>query len=102
MLIGYNLIKLQRLQHTVVGNLHGILECFKRAVYDAILALKPGEADAYYLRGNARLSQGRFEEAKEDFDAALKLNPASCNRAQAGYKSLHCPRSYSDIRCIHW
>lgn len=58
------------------------------AVYDAILALKPGEADAYYLRGNARLSQGRFEEAKEDFDATLKLNPSDFSRLIQVYEVL--------------
>ncbi|MDE6127679.1 MAG: tetratricopeptide repeat protein, partial [Lachnospiraceae bacterium] len=50
------------------------------AVYNAILALRPGEADAYYLRGNARLSQGQFETAKEDFDAAIRLDPSDFAR----------------------
>ncbi len=58
------------------------------AVYDAILALKPGEADAYYLRGNARLSQGQFQAAKEDFDAAIKLNPSDFSRLIQVYEVL--------------
>lgn len=58
------------------------------AVYDAILALRPGEADAYYLRGNARLSQGQFETAKEDFDAAIRLNPSDFARLIQVYEVL--------------
>ena len=65
-------------------------------VYDAILALRPSETDAYYLRGNARLSQGQYETAKEDFDKVIELEPANFNRlirvyevlAAAGYKLM--------------
>lgn len=57
-------------------------------VYDAILALKPGETDAYYLRGNARLCQGRYQEAKEDFDRAVELEPADYSRIIQIYKVL--------------
>ncbi|MCH5272020.1 MAG: tetratricopeptide repeat protein [Lachnospiraceae bacterium] len=65
-------------------------------VYDAILALRPGETDAYYLRGNARLSQGEYQTAKEDFDKVISLEPTNFNRliqvyevlAAAGYKQM--------------
>ena len=44
------------------------------AVYDAILALRPKEKDAYYLRGCVKLSQNDFEGAQADFDAAIALD----------------------------
>ena len=58
------------------------------AVYDAILALKPEETDAYYLRGNARLSQGEFDAAKEDFDMVVKLEPNNYKRLIQVYELL--------------
>jgi tetratricopeptide (TPR) repeat protein len=36
---------------------------------------KPQLADAYAQRGLVRLQQGRPEEAQQDFDQCLKLNP---------------------------
>ncbi len=43
--------------------------------YDAILALRGEEADAYFLRGNVRMNQGGYEAAKKDFDKAIGLAP---------------------------
>lgn len=43
--------------------------------YNAILALRPKEMDAYYLRGCVELSQNEFEKAQADFDAAIALDP---------------------------
>ncbi len=57
-------------------------------IYDAILALKPEETDAYYLRGNARLSQGKFEEAKADFDMVIRLEPNNYKRLIQVYELL--------------
>lgn len=42
--------------------------------YDAILALRPKEMDAYYLRGCVELSQDNYEAAQADFDAAIALD----------------------------
>lgn len=58
------------------------------AVYDAILALKSNETDAYFLRGNARLSQGQYEAAKEDFDKVVELEPANYSRLIQVYEVL--------------
>lgn len=44
------------------------------SAYNAILALRPGEKDAYYLRGYVKLSQGEFEAAQKDFDEAVSLD----------------------------
>lgn len=57
-------------------------------VYDAILALRPSETDAYYLRGNAKLSQGQYQSAKEDFDKVIELEPANFNRLIQVYEVL--------------
>lgn len=43
-------------------------------VYDAILALRPKEKDAYYLRGCVKLSQNDFEGAQADFNMAIALD----------------------------
>lgn len=45
------------------------------ASYNAILALRPKEMDAYYLRGCVELSQNDYESAQKDFDAAIALEP---------------------------
>ena len=42
-------------------------------IYDAILGMRPKEADTYYLRGNALLMLGRIEDAGRDYDKALSL-----------------------------
>ncbi len=34
-----------------------------------------GDADAYFLRGSARLCEGETDAASEDFDAAIELSP---------------------------
>ena len=44
------------------------------SAYDAILALRPKEKDAFYLRGYVKLSQNEFEAAQKDFDAAVALD----------------------------
>ncbi len=48
--------------------------------YDAILALKPEEKEAYYLRGCVKLYSGDYENAKTDFDAAIALDGDDYNR----------------------
>lgn len=58
------------------------------AVYDAILALRPEDGDAYYLRGNARLSQGQYPAAKEDFDKVVELEPSNYSRLLRVYEVL--------------
>ena len=43
------------------------------ANYDSAIQVKPNYAKAYYNRGKAKNSLGRTEEAKQDFQTALKL-----------------------------
>ena len=64
--------------------------------YDAILALRPNEKDAYFLRGNVRMNLGNFQEAKEDFDKVISMDPKNYDRliqiyevlAHFGYKEV--------------
>ncbi|HKM33315.1 MAG TPA: tetratricopeptide repeat protein, partial [Lachnospiraceae bacterium] len=57
-------------------------------VYDAILAMRPQDIDAYYLRGNARLSQDKYETAKEDFNKEIVLEPYNFGRLIEIYEVL--------------
>lgn len=71
---------------------------FEEAVgtYDAILALRPEEKDAYFLRGCARLELAEYEGAKADFDKVISMEPNNYERlieiyevlAHHGYKEL--------------
>ena len=57
-----------------------------KAVYDAILALKPKEKDAYYLRGNVEMELDQYEAAKADFDKAVSMDPKNYDRLFAIYE----------------
>lgn len=48
--------------------------------YDAILALRPKETEAYYLRGCAKLENGDYEGAKQDFDQAVSQDKENYDR----------------------
>lgn len=49
-------------------------------VYDAIVALKEKEADAYYLRGVIYTEKGNLEKAQADFDKTRVLAPENYDR----------------------
>lgn len=82
-----------------------------KSIYDAILTLKPGETNAYYLRGTVEIEQGDFEASEEDFKKAMSLNSDDFDMvidiyqimAAAGYKDAgreiisSCISSHSDI-----
>lgn len=57
-------------------------------VYDAILAMRPQDIDAYYFRGNARLSQEEYEDARVDFDKVIALEPYNFGRLIEIYEVL--------------
>lgn len=44
-------------------------------VYDAVLAMRSDEKDAYYLRGLLELEADDFERAEIDFEKAIDLDP---------------------------
>ena len=56
--------------------------------YNAILALKSEEKDAYFLRGSVRLAQNNFEGAKADFDRAIAMEPGNYDRLIEIYQTL--------------
>ena len=56
--------------------------------YDAILALRSNEKDAYFLRGNVRLNLSDFEGAKADFDKVVSLDPKNYDRLIEIYEVL--------------
>lgn len=58
------------------------------ATYNAILALRPGEEDAYFLRGNVRMNLGNYDGAIEDFDKTLQMNPKNYDRLIEIYEVL--------------
>lgn len=56
--------------------------------YNAILALRPDEENAYFLRGNVRMSLGNFQGAKEDFDKVLSMDARNYDRLIEIYEIL--------------
>lgn len=58
------------------------------AVYNAVLALRDSEKDAYLLRGSVRLAQGKYEDAKADFDKVLSMDAKNYDRLTQVYQAL--------------
>lgn len=56
--------------------------------YNAILALRKKEKDAYFLRGNARLQLSDYEGAKADFDRVISMEPDNYDRLIEIYEVL--------------
>ncbi len=50
------------------------------SAYDAIIALRPQERDAYYLRGVIYTEKGNLEEALLNFDKTISLNEKDYDR----------------------
>lgn len=56
--------------------------------YSSILALRPNEVNAHFLRGSMRLAQGKYENAVEDFDVTLSLTGNDVNQVILIYQVL--------------
>lgn len=56
--------------------------------YDAILALRDKETDAYFLRGNVRLALSDYEGAKSDFDVVIAAEATNYDRLITIYEVL--------------
>lgn len=56
--------------------------------YNAILTMKPEETDAFFLRGNVRIGQGKIEEARSDFDKVVAMEPENYDRLIEIYEVL--------------
>lgn len=59
-----------------------------KETYDAILALRPKEEDAYFLRGCVRLALDDYEGAKGDFDKVISMNAKNYDRLIEIYEVL--------------
>lgn len=59
-----------------------------KSVYDAILALRPEEEDAYFLRGSVLLELGDYENAKVDFDKVVEMDAKNYDRIIEIYQAL--------------
>lgn len=57
-------------------------------IYDAILALRPNEEDASFLRGSVRLDLSDYNGAKEDFDKVIALDAKNYDRLLDIYQVL--------------
>lgn len=57
-------------------------------VYDSIIALKPKDTTAYYLRGSVKLDNEEHEEAITDFETAMELSPEDYDMYINIYESL--------------
>lgn len=64
--------------------------------YDAILALRPKETEAYYLRGCVKLEKGDYEGAKLDFDQAIAQDKGNYDRLIQIYIAL-ADNGYKDV-----
>lgn len=60
-----------------------------RDTYDAILALRPEEEDAYFLRGSVLLELSDYENAKADLDRVLAMDPKNYDRLIEIYQVLY-------------
>ncbi len=59
-----------------------------KEVYDAIIGLKSGDANAYYLRGTCELASGNHDLGYSDFTKTISLNPKDYTMMINIYKSL--------------
>ena len=58
-------------------------------VYDAILAMRPADEEVLFLRGNVRMRQGNYTNAKADFDETVRLDGKNFDRLIAIYEILN-------------
>lgn len=58
-------------------------------IYNAILDMQPGNEDALFLRGNARMGQDNYTAAKEDFDRVIAMDGKNFDRLIQIYEVLY-------------
>ena len=57
-------------------------------IYDAILALRPEDAEVLFLRGGVRLGQGDYARCKEDMDKVVSLDGKNFERIIQIYETM--------------
>ncbi len=60
-----------------------------RKTVDSIIALRPEDDGAYFVRGKINLALGNKDEAISDFDRSVSLAPANYDRYVGIYEELH-------------
>ena len=55
-----------------------VFECKAIRDYSSVIKNNPGADDVLVSRGNAYAYSGRFQEAIDDFTAAIEINPDNC------------------------
>lgn len=70
------------------------------SAYDAILALRPREKNAYYLRGCVKLSQNDFDGAQLDFNEAVILDSRDYDQMIRIYMVLE-EYGYKDVGMVY-
>lgn len=69
-------------------------------IYSAILDMQPGNEDALFLRGNARMGLDNYAAAKEDFDRVIAMDGKNFDRLIQIYEVLHS-HGYKDAGQIY-
>ncbi len=57
-------------------------------IYNAILALRPEDAEVLFLRGGVRLGQGNYTQSKEDMDKVVSLDGKNFERIIQIYETM--------------
>lgn len=57
-------------------------------IYTAILTMRPNEKDAYFLRGNARMTLSDYDGAIADFEKVIEMAPKDYDRLIEIYQVL--------------
>lgn len=57
-------------------------------IYNAILALRPEDAEVLFLRGGVRLGQGNYQESKDDMDKVVALDGKNFERIIQIYETM--------------
>lgn len=57
-------------------------------VYNAIASLRPRDKEVYFLRGNAHMALGHYEEACADFEKAIQMAPTDYDQLIKVYEAL--------------
>ncbi|MBO4904152.1 MAG: tetratricopeptide repeat protein [Lachnospiraceae bacterium] len=60
-----------------------------KTTLDSIIALRPKDDGAYYMRGKVELAMGNKEAAISDFDSTVTLAPGNYDRYVGIYEQLH-------------
>lgn len=73
-----------------LGNIQGAIDAYKKGIQ-----LDPSRDDIHASLGNLYFSENRYQEAQDEYEKAVKLNPSANNRFSLGQAYMYNGR-YSD------